>query len=291
MKIEMLLGAMKNIETTDNGNPYEVITNIYNAKDRGIAVLVGPEWSLTSKSGVYARKLITRNKAKKALELLFNAPDYNEYAPRDARKILEEKIDNESVFEEVPDIPYSKREYEKLLKGLKMASKGSDMLIFPGTAMVYDEKRVLYNVMPILRGGELIKSVYKFNDGLSSRFNLDGALRLYPSETNYKGYEKEDYSLSYGKNPIITFNGIKTSVEICADAGILKKYGVNNLDLQILSSCGNSSTENVINSKGYVVSVDGFRDVDIKVSGKGMFKQRPVEKSDDMYVFNLDFSF
>ena len=289
MKIEMLLGAMKNIETTDNGNPYQVINNIYNARDRGIDILVGPEWSLTSKSGIYARKFITRNKAKKAIELLFNAPDYSEYAPRDARKILEEKIDNESVFEEVPKIPYSKREYEKLLKGLKVASRGSDMLIFPGTAMFYDENRALYNVMPILRDGEVIKSVYKFNDGLSSKFNLEGELRLYPSETNYEEYEKGKYSLSYGKSPIVTFNGLKTSVEICADAGILKKYGINNLDLQVLSSCGNPSTENVINSRGYIVAVDGFRDVDIRVLGKSIPKQRPIEKSDDMYVFNLDF--
>ncbi|MCL4373152.1 hypothetical protein M1384_03770 [Candidatus Parvarchaeota archaeon] len=289
MKIEMLLGAMKNIETANNGNPYGVITNIYNAKDNGIDILVGPEWSLTSKSGIYSRKLITKNKAKDAIKLLFNVSDYNEYAPRDARKILEEKIDDESVFEEVPDIPYSKREYERVLKDLKIASKGSDMLIFPGTAMFYDKNMTLYNVMPILRNGKVIKSIYKFNDGLSSRFNLRGALRLYPSETNYEEYKKEEYSLSYSKNPIINFNGIKTSVEICADAGILKRYGITNLDLQILSSCGNSSTDNAITRKGYVVAVDGFRDVNIRVSGKGLFKQRPIEKSEDMYLFNLEF--
>ena len=203
MKIEMLLGAMNNIETNYNGNPYEVISNIYNAKDREIDILVGPEWSLTSISGVYPRKFIRNSKAKDAIKVLFNAPDYSEYAPRDARKILEEQIDNGSVFENVPSIPYSKREYEKLLKGLKLASRGSDMLIFPGTAMFYDEKRALYNVMPILRNGEVIKSVYKFNDGLSSNFNLEGALKLYPSETKYKEYEKRNYSLSYGKNPLL----------------------------------------------------------------------------------------
>ena len=209
MKIEMLLGAINNIETNDSGNPYEVIGNIYNANEWGIDVLVGPEWSLTSKSGIYLKKHITQNKAKNVLGDLFNAPDYNEYAPRDARKILEEKIDNESVFKKVPSIPYSKREYEKLLNGLKAASKGSDMLIFPGTAMFYDSNRILYNVMPILRNGKVIKSIYKFNDGLGSDFNLEGELRLYPSETNYEGYRKGQYSLSYGEDPIITFKDIK----------------------------------------------------------------------------------
>ncbi|MCL5976049.1 MAG: hypothetical protein M1580_00430 [Candidatus Parvarchaeota archaeon] len=289
MKIEMILGAMSNIETTHNGNPYEVIANIYRAKDREIDILIGPEWSLTSASGVYVQKFIRNNKAKDAINMLFNAPDYCEYAPRDAKKILEEKINDESLFKEVPRIPYSKREYEKLLKGLKMASRGSDMLIFPGTAMFYDENKALYNVMPVIRNGEVIKSVYKFNDGLGSKFNLEGALKLYPSETNNDEYCEGKYSLSYGEDPIVNFEGINTSVEICADAGILKKYGIDNLDLQVLSSCGNSSTDSVINNSGYIAAVDGFKGVEINVSGKYAPKLRPIEKSNDLHLFNLQF--
>jgi len=287
MKLEMLLGVMANIETHSYGDPYEVIENIYNAKERGIDILIGPEWSLTSFSGIYNRKLIKKRRIKDAINLLFNAPDYYKYATRDARDILEERIDKNAVFEDVPRIPYSKREYEKLLIGLKMASRGSDMLIFPGTAMFYDNDRILYNVMPIIRNGEVIKSVYKFNDGLSSEFNLEGALKLYPSETHNKDERK--YFLSYGKDPIIKFRGINTSVEICADAGILKKSGVENLDLQVLSSCGNSHTENVIKNKGYLAVVDGFKEVEIKVSEGYNSKIRPIEKSKDIWVFNLQF--
>lgn len=320
MKIEILLGAMKNIETTDTGNPYEVIANIYRAKDRGIDVLVGPEWSLTSKSGVYVRKFIKNRKARNAIDMLFNAPDYSEYAPRDARKILEEEIDNGlEIFEEVPKIPYSKREYQKLLNGLKVASRGSDMLIFPGTAMFYDENRVLYNVMPVIRDGELIKEMYKFRDGLGSNFNLNDSLTLYPSEVysrsiynpnktklkfandeKYYRFENVMYTgctekqliskISYGGNPIIYFDGLLISAEICADAGLLSRMNINNLDLQVLSSCGNSSTESVINNKGYIAAVDGFKDVQIKVSGKYTPKLKPIEKADDMHVFRLQFN-
>ncbi|MEM0142722.1 MAG: hypothetical protein QXL94_02015 [Candidatus Parvarchaeum sp.] len=286
MKIEMLLGAMDNLETSNSGSPYEVIENIHLAKDRGVNILVGPEWSLTCPSGLYPKRFVRNNKAKKAIEMLFNAPDYIEYAPRDARKILEEEVETGlERFKEVPRIPYSKREYENVIKGLKMASRGSDMLIFPGTAMFYDEDKVLYNVMPVISNGKLLKSIYKFNDGLGSEFNLENTLRLYPSEV----YPKGDYSLSYGKDPIIKFNGIKTSVEICADAGILKKYGVTDLDLQVLSSCGNSSTEGVINRNGYIVVVDGLNETKIRVSDKYSSKIRPIEKSNKLQIFNLEF--
>ena len=282
----MLLGAMKNIETSNAGSPYNVISNIRHAKERGIDILIGPEWSLTCPSGIYTKKMIKGKKAKDAINMLFNAPDYIEYAPKDAKKILEERIENGlEVFEKVPNIPYSKREYEKLLNDLKTASKGSDMIIFPGTAMFYDENRILYNVMPVIRNGKLLKNVYKFNDGLSSEFNLEGALKLYPSEI----YDKNDYSLSYGKDPVIRFNGIRTSVEICADAGILQKYGVHGLDLQILSSCGNSSTTDVINNNGYLAVVDGLNGVEIKGYGKYASKLKPLEKSGGLYVFNLQF--
>ncbi|MGC8533736.1 MAG: hypothetical protein ACP5MV_03890 [Candidatus Parvarchaeum sp.] len=319
MKIELLLGAMKNIETAKNGSPYEVIENIHRAKDKGIDVLIGPEWSLTCPPGVYTKTLIKKNKAKDAIDILFNAPDYVEYAPRDAKKILEAQIeDGLEIFDEVPRIPYSKREYQKLLNGLKMASRGSDMIIFPGTAMFYDENKVLYNVMPVVRDGELVKEIYKFRDGLGSNFNLNDELILYPTEvysksiynpsknklkfTNdekYQRFENIIYTgctnaepiskLSYGGNPIIHFNGLLTSAEICADAGLLSEMNVNNLDLQILSSCGNSSTESVINNSGYIAVVDGFKDVEIRVSGKHTPKLRPVEKSDKMYSFNLEF--
>lgn len=325
MKIEILLGTMKNIETTNNGNPYRVIDNIYHAKDKGIDILVGPEWSLTSTPGAYIGNSIRKRKAKDAINTLFNASDNSKYAPRDARKILEEEIDDGlEVFEEVPKIPYSKSEYKRLLEGIKTASRGSDMLIFPGTAMFYDENKVLYNVMPVIRDGELIKEIYKFRDGLSSDFNLNNSLTLYPSEvysrsvyhpnkaelkfTNderYKRFENIIYTgctaaeliskLSYGGNPTIRFNGLLTSAEICADAGLLSEMNVSNLDLQVLSSCGNFSTnaaitDGVINDSGYIAAVNGFKGVKITVSNNHTSKLKPIERADGMHVFNLQFN-
>ena len=286
MKMDMLLGAMNNIETSEYGNPYSVIDNIQQARDKDLDILIGPEWSLTCSPSLYTKKTAKNREAEAVINTLFNAPDNIKYAPRDARKILDEELeDGFERFDEIPSIPYSKREYQSLLNDVMDASKGSDMLIFPGTAMFYDENRVLYNVMPILRNGKIVKNVYKFNDGLGSRFNLENALELYP----YNKHEKENYSLSYGKTPTINFKGITTSVEICADSGILKKYGVDNLDLQVLSSCGNTSTDRVINKQGYLAIVDGFKSVTVHVSGKYIPKLKPLEKSSNLSVFNLEF--
>jgi hypothetical protein len=286
MRLEMLLGAMTNLETQEYGNPYEVIENIKYAKERGIDILIGPEWSLTCPPGVFSKSMIKGKKISKVIDILFNAPDYIEYAPRDAKKILIEKADMESdKFNDYPYIPHSKKEFEKILTAVAGASKNSGMLIYPGTAMSYDKDRILYNVMPVIKDGKVLKAVYKFNDGLGSKFNLEGSLMLYPSETS----KDPDYSLSYGKDPIIDFNGIKTSVEICADAGILKEHGINNLDLQVLSSCGNSSTVSAVNNRGYIAVVDGLKEPEVKVIRKYVPRLKPVERNERMKIFSLEF--
>jgi hypothetical protein len=283
--MKMRLGGITNIDTSEYGNPYSVIDSIQKAKYNDLDILIGPEWSLTCRPGLYNRNVKTK-KSETWVELLFNAPDYIKYAPKDARNILEEGLENDfKKFTKIPAIPYSKREYENMLKDIKYASKGSDMLIFPGTAMFYDENRVLYNVMPVISNGKIVKNIYKFHDGLSSRFNLENALKLYP----YNKCNKEDYSFSYGKNPIINFNGIKTSVEICADAGMLKRQGVNGLDLQVLSSCGNSATDRVINKQGYLAVVDGLRNATVYVSSMHIPKLKPVEKFGELHIFDLEF--
>ncbi|EEZ92536.1 MAG: hypothetical protein BJBARM4_0898 [Candidatus Parvarchaeum acidiphilum ARMAN-4] len=287
MKIELLLGGMTNLETSKYGNPSEVISNIKKAKNKNIDVLIGPEWSLTCSPRLYTKKMTKNKEAEVVINALFNAPDYMKYAPKDAKKILEEEVEEGfERFYEVPSIPYSEREYKRVLNDLTNVSKGSDMLIFPGTAMFYDEDRVLYNVMPILRDGKIVKNIYKFNDGLGSKFNLENALELYP----YNKHDRDNYSLSYGKTPIINFRDIKVSAEICADAGILKKYGVKDLDLQILSSCGNNSTDRIISKQGYLAIVDGFKSPIVHVSGKYIPKLKPLEASKELQTFKLEFN-
>ena len=288
MKLELILGAMKNIETDNYGSPYTVIDNIHYAKDQNIDVLIGPEWSLTCSPGIYTESMIIGRKAKDAMEILFNDPDYIEYGPKDAKKILLEKIhDGKERFYAIPHIPHSKREYERVLSDVKKASIGSDMTIFPGTAMFYDKNRILYNVMPVISNGRVIKNIYKFGDGSGSAFNLDGALKLFPGEVSP---DKNDYSLSYGKDPAVYHNGIKTAAEICIDTGILNnRYGINDLDLQILSSCGNSYAVPAVGDNGFIAVTDGFRSAEIKVTKKNGAKLKPVKKSAKMGIFRLDF--
>ena len=286
MKLELLLGAMKNIETSKYGSPYEVIDNIRYANEKGINVLIGPEWSLTCSPGIFTNSMLRREDAKRIVNTMFNAPDYIEYAPRDARDILAEaRNSGVEKFDDTIYVPHSKREYDKIIKSLLRESRDSDMVIYPGTGMFYDSNKILYNHMPVIKAGRVIKNIYKFNDGLGSRFNLDNMLKLYPSQTS----SSEDYSRSFGDSPIIEVYGLKTAVEICADAGILKKIGIRDIDLQILSSCGNSTSQQVTNKEGYLAIVDGDIEPRAKVVKKYIPKLKPVEKNERMDIFSLDF--
>ena len=289
MKLELLLQAIK-MSTEQYGSPYDILDNIRIAKEKNIDILVGPEWSLTSPPGIFSKSLLRGKKSEKVVEAMFNAPDYNDYVPRDAEEILLELIE-EGVkkFEEVPYIPHSKIEHDKLISEIMRESKEADMLIFPGTDMFYDEKRILYNNMPIIYSGRLIKNLYKARDGLGSRFNLGGKLCLYSVENIEYFGNKPDYSQFFGNNPIIKSYGLNSAVEICADSGLLNSMGVTNLDMQILSSCGNSSTVSVTKDKGYLIAVDGFKEGTVRVNNKYERKMKPIERNKNYEIYKLDF--
>ncbi len=284
MNLELLVGAIK-MDTSDYGSPYEVIEDIRYAKKENLDVLIGPEWSLTCSPGIFPKSMLQKAKAKKVINSMFNAPNYLEYSPRDAKEILIEAVDSGiKKFDKIPYIPHSKREYDKILKDILKESKDSSMLILPGTGMFYDDKsRILYNNMPVIEDGRIIKNIYKFNDGLGSKFNLEKKLRLYPSETT----KNPQYSMAFGDSPIINSHHLDIGVEICADSGLLKEMKVKDLNLQVLSSCGNSSTVPVINNNGYLVIDDGFIDPEIKVINNTNLKLKYAEKGKNMDIFNL----
>lgn len=286
MTLELTLGVMNGIKTSDYGNPYRIIRNIESAKKNNVDIFVGPEWSLTYTPGVFNKNSLEGKKAKTVVETIFNAHDYIEYAPRDAKAILMEAIEeSKENFIKIPQIPHSKREYKNILNKLLEISKDSDMVIYPGTGMFYDKNRVLYNHMPVINKGKIIKNLYKFNDGLGSRFNLENKLRLYPSQTS----KSRDYSKSFGDSPIISVFGLKTAVEICADYGMLKELGINYLDLQIMSSCGNFSEVPAVNNNGYIVLVDGIEEKKSKVIKRYTQKIKPVKTSQSMDIYKLKF--
>jgi hypothetical protein len=126
--------------------------------------------------------------------------------------------------------------------------------------------------MPVVSNGKLIYSVLKYNDGGSSRFSLYGKLR---------------FESGRGEGAIFEHNGIKLGVEICADAGSLRRrvYEAVNKDeriqnssishyyklftdeeirnkykpdIQVLSSCGADSTEFIAKKGGYILCSNGY---------------------------------
>jgi hypothetical protein len=145
-------------------------------------------------------------------------------------------------FMEIHPDPYSPRETRQILEKLRAASKGSKMLIVPGTLMVYTASGRLYNLLPIFGDGKLMYSYIKRTDGGSKDYNL------------------QRYKLQFGKKSgVFTYGGLKFGVEVCRDAFACGLYerGVRNLDVQILSSAGNSYTTAAINDSGITICVDG----------------------------------
>jgi hypothetical protein len=222
-----LAGVIK-LETSvpDTKNPKKIIEAIKTGKKKGLDLLVGPEWGLCAS-------------AEKPSST-FSVHDYMSFFPPrevlDARKLQCEK-------------PYSPREALKVINALRNATKGSDMVVMPGTMMIYTNSGRLYNVMPVVSNGKLIYSVLKYNDGGSSLFNLGGILKF-----------------MHGRSHGYTFkhDGIQFGIEICADSCSLARTtsqnGSKGLDIQILSSCGDRYTISALRRGGYFICSDGTGD-------------------------------
>ena len=319
MVLSLEVGLMNNVETHSSGDPYKVIDNVERAKAYNLDVIVGPEWSLTHELTVLLYDEFKSKSEGEILDSLFDADRSLTYFPRDAKKILEKQLDDgklkfgyklyplrrfmektanlqqdytktkifhfdgEEVLKvvQVPKVPYSRREYTKLLDTLRERSLDSDLLIIPGTAMYYDHNLNLHNVAPILHDGKVLKSFHKLSDGGSSSFSLNGALKLYPDP--YEGSSLE----AYGINPNIYFRGLKVGVEICADSGILKNdYRINDLDLQVLVSCGIVESLPATKPSGYISVADGCKDVSLSVSRRGR-ELKPGRRDMYMDIFRL----
>ena len=248
-----VVGIMTGLSSFSKDNPKRVIEAIRLGKKLGLDLLVGPEWSLMSAPDWKLKKIEDENRQLKKVELM-RPHVRSQFSPRDAGVKLRDYINRElsltyksvglsqylerqrlgdivtdytdaspSFVEMFPapyPAPYSPREAAKLINILEKETVGSRMLVVPGTMMVYTAGDNLYNVLPVISNGQLIKSCFKARDGGSTRFSL-GHLKLKRTVDEVSGKQMH--------NPVFYFNNLKFGVEICADATYLSKtYGLLN---------------------------------------------------------------
>ncbi len=216
-----------------SGNPYIIRRSIKKAKEMDLDLLIAPEWGLMSR---YSEKF--------------------RMAPRDAKKLIpsdEQKLINPAYIR----LPYSPREARSLISILEKDSKGSDMIIMPGSMMIYTDSKHMYNTMPVISNGNIVYSVIKNYDGGSKSFSPDkyigrkkAMFKLWPDSRNFNDFKKVS---------VFTQNGINFGVEVCADAGVLgKSTGKDSLDIQVLISAGSRWTDlTALKKSGYVIFCDG----------------------------------
>lgn len=269
---KMKIGLTDEFYSYDYGSPEHMLEVIDTYKKKNLDMMVGPEWGLNAKpEGLYSAQ-----KFKNLDDFIDNAftaeTKISDYAPKDAKSLLLKNRDN-IKFRKYNNIPYSEAEAYKVIGALKEHSKNCDTLILPGTMVSYDKKGRLYNYMPVIQNGKHIKNIYKISDGGTRFFNLFGVLKL--------ALDDEDCDKEYfvPKNNVLYADGRKIGVEICSDSGLLRGADIKDLDIQVLSSCGNSMIEPAVASGKYVVCADG-------ASGeyfvKKLYGKEVKKKSDDL---------
>ncbi len=264
-----LIGVLSMVTSRPKtSNPITIRNAIIRGKALRLDMLIGPEWSLCSSSATRCKsnkesthdKVLSRLASKGWVETSNSDHEKNvhntapllrsrTFSARDANDLYRQ-MHNTRHYRELPeDVPYSPREAVRVINALRNATKGSDMVVMPGTMMIYTNSGRLYNVMPVVSNGKLIYSVLKYNDGGSSLFNLGGILKF-----------------MHGRSHGYTFkhDGIQFGIEICADSCSLARTtsqnGSKGLDIQILSSCGDRYTISALRRGGYFICSDGTGD-------------------------------
>ena len=234
---------------------HKVLQCIKRAKRQNLDLLVGPEWSLMA---FYSST--KRLSPKEIVDLYAENYPTASTAPIKSNSFL----------------PYSPHEARKLINLLKKATKGSDMVVMPGTMMLYTNVRKLYNVMPIFKDGRLIYSVLKNSDGGSSDFDVRGLLS-FKHPTPKRAYSFEE-------------NAIKFGIEICADTGTLAaSLKPHSLDIQVLSAAGVRKTDtDALKETGFLVCSDGAMDSDARYVRNARSVDIPASfMDDDLAVYRL----
>lgn len=178
---------------------------------------------------------------------------------------------------------YDLQEKEAILAELKEHSKGSRMLIFPGTA-VYYTGRGLRNLLPVVANGKII---YKYNK------KLDGGTTDFLPKGKQAALDEYDDRIKYptflpGRGAgVFKYEGARIGVEVCADGGLLKcETNAKDLDLQVFVSCGANSTRSVLKPGGVFVYADGYaNDRDYKKSAVARIYK---ESGEGIHISEMD---
>lgn len=182
-----------------------------------------------------------------SLEKTLGIIEKNKYSGLDILMGPEWGLMNNNVANERPHSP---AEFKDILAKIKDASRYSNTLIIPGTAVIHTKENKMYNILPVFYKGQVIFSTIKKADGGTSFF-----------ENNKYELIGKDYQI----RNTFHWGGMKIGIEICADSGTLYKQGENNLNIQILSSSGLRDTVLTLKKGGYLICADGNRSVGRKV--------------------------
>ncbi|MBI4448168.1 hypothetical protein HY643_04250 [Candidatus Woesearchaeota archaeon] len=167
---------------------------------------------------------------------------------------------------------YSTQEKEGLTSELAEKTSKTNSLILPGTFMWEINGKVV-NSTPIITHGRLIREYTKRFDG-----GTEDIARQY-------GFRKVQYGKKYGT--AFRWNNLNIGIEICLDhaSGCLTiNPSINDLDLQIVLSCGMSLCNNQLTklkTEGYGILCDGFfpeSAVKKKMTKDVYTQQAPAEK-------------
>jgi hypothetical protein len=165
---------------------------------------------------------------------------------------------------------------EQYKKRFKKLSE-NDILIVPGTFVWYEDSTQYNTAFGFYKGQELFKYTKKTEGGeivIANSNDLEPAYGLLESEKQVFDYE-----------------GFKVGVEICVDAGDLKKKeDVSDLDLVLLISCGWGSLKESMQSirhRGYGVMVEGLTGFN-EVCYQTDYYKMVEEMQENMDLINLD---
>lgn len=141
---------------------------------------------------------------------------------------------------------YRREEKERIVEDIARRTSQRRTLVFPGTFMWEDRKKVR-NSTPVISEGRVIKEYCK---------HLDGGTRDIAEHYNLEARLGKERGTSF------KWNGLDVGLEICADHGELKINGkIPELDLQVVLACGMSLYEWNLKLKegGHAVLCDGSK--------------------------------
>lgn len=183
---------------------------------------------------------------------------------------------------------YTKEEKENLIGSLIESSKGTDILIIPGSIMWHDEK-FCYNAAPVISNGKLLGEYHKRQNGGTT----DRAEERSCKKPRFEGKE-------FGIYP---WNGLSIGIEICADKGELKRHLMKEkteplLDLYFLVSCGCSLSKYdlpPVKESGYALCAEGsgpvsevFQKMDYKTYALRLEAEERRERFLDVYHLPIE---